>query len=1135
MRSFVLCLVALLCAAFCLNAQESRATISGLVTDSSGAAVPDAQVSAINLETGLTVKSQANGQGLYVIPYLLPGQYKVQVERAGFKSFDQSPIILRVADRVEINAVLQVGQMTERISVVADAALVETETSSRGQVIDNQRINDLPSNGRNPLQFVGLSPGVQFAGSSQTYFRPFDTQLDFTINGGQRGVNEIQIDGVPDNAITYYTAEPQFAYTPPSEATQEFKVQTNTYDAQYGRTSGGVINLSIKSGTNKPHGAVYEYLRRTSLTANTYANNANRQVRPNRIQDQYGFELDGPLHLPKLYNGRDRTFFMVAFEKYRDNQPQPGLGSVPTQEQRNGDYSQTLQANGKPYIIYDPLTIKLNPAFDPAKTVSLSNLQYLRLAFPGNQVPANRFNPSALAVLKDIPLPNQTGDATTHLNNWFAGDASSATDYYNGIVRVDHNINDRMRFFARWDRNFRDGGRKNAYSWNTNAKQYTYSGRNNDGGVVDLVDTLNPHTVLSLRLGFNRYVYSSIYNYQDLSYLGIPVTSQLQTPGKYPLISFTNYITTSVEDNDYSPSENLTAQGSLLKVAGSHSMKFGGEYRVIRYADRGVQNSGSSYSFTSGWTSSNPQVTDSTTGNAIASFLLGDMSAAQATINATPYLVWKYPVVFFQDDWKATRRLTVNLGLRWDEEMPVQERYNRQERGFDFAAKSPITVPGYNLTGGLLFAGVNGQPQGPFNPTRNAWQPRGGLAYQFSEKKPLVFRGGFGRYYLPTYEFGGSLGFSRVTTAQTTTPDYLPLATFSNPYPGGLLQPTGASLGLATGLGGAISFNDVTRRVPYVWQFSGGFQYEIFRGILIDASYVGSRTSDLQVSRNINALPVDQLKQGTTYLSQAVANPFFGILASNTTLGATATTQRRNLVVPYPQYSTITEGAQSLGKSWYNSFQFRAEKRMSHGLTLLLSYTLSKTMEQLAFVNPQDTQPSREIGTYDIPQRLVVSGIYEFPVGPHRKWLNHGVASHIIGGWSVNWNMTVQPGIPIAFPSGYYINGNPTLSSGQTLNHWFDTSSSIWVLQPPDTLRTSKLRSPTLRQDSRPQYDMTVIRNFRIREGHELQFKASAFNATNTPIFGAPNNSPSSSLFGVVPVTQINLPRDVELGFRYRF
>jgi len=411
---------------------------------------------------------------------------------------------------------------------------------------------------------------VQFAGSTLTYFRPFDTQLDFTISGGQRGVNEIQIDGVPDNAITYYTAEPQFAYAPPSEATQEFKVQTNTYDAQYGRTSGGVINLSIKNGTNKAHGAAYEYLRRTGLTANTFANNSNNQPRPNRLQDQYGFELDGPVFLPKLYRGRDRTFFMVAYEKYRDVQPQPGLGSVPTPEQRSGDFSQTFQSNGRPYVIYDPLTVQLNPAYDPTKSIALSNLQYLRQSFPGNKVPSARFNKVGLAVLNDIPLPNQTGDSTTHLNNWFAGNANSATDYYNVISRVDHNISDRMRIFARWDRNFRDGGKKNAYSWDTNARQFTHSGRNNDGAVVDLVDTLNPRTILSARIGFNRYVYSSVYNYQDLSYLGIPVTNQLQTPGKYPVMSFTNYISTSVEDNDFSPSENWSAQASLMKVVGSH-------------------------------------------------------------------------------------------------------------------------------------------------------------------------------------------------------------------------------------------------------------------------------------------------------------------------------------------------------------------------------------------------------------------------------------------------------------------------------------------------------------------------------------------------------------------------------------
>ena len=300
MRSFALRLVAVPALAICLYAQEYRATISGVVTDSSGATVAGAQVQAVNLETGLALKSESNAQGLYVIPYLLPGRYKIHVEHVGLQSFEQSPVAMRVGDRIEINAVLQVGQVTEKMTVTAEVPLVETETSSRGQVIDNQRINDLPLNGRNPLQLLGLATGVQYAGSTLTYFRPFDTQLDFTINGGQRGVNEIQIDGVPDNALTYYTATPQFAYVPPSEATQEFKVQTNSYDAQYGRTSGGVINLSIKPGTNKFHGAVYEYLRRTGVTANTYANNANRQPRPNRLQDQYGFEIDGPVHLPKL-------------------------------------------------------------------------------------------------------------------------------------------------------------------------------------------------------------------------------------------------------------------------------------------------------------------------------------------------------------------------------------------------------------------------------------------------------------------------------------------------------------------------------------------------------------------------------------------------------------------------------------------------------------------------------------------------------------------------------------------------------------------------------------------------------------------------------------------------------------------
>jgi hypothetical protein len=231
----------------------------------------------------------------------------------------------------------------------------------------------------------------------------------------------------------------------------------------------------------------------------------------------------------------------------------------------------------------------------------------------------------------------------------------------------------------------------------------------------------------------------------------------------------------------------------------------------------------------------------------------------------------------------------------------------------------------------------------------------------------------------------------------------------------------------------------------------------------------------------------------------------------------------------------MTMGAQSLGSSWYNALQLKVEKRFSHGLSFLLSYTVSKNMEALAYLNPQDKQLSRELVAYDVPQRLAISGVYELPLGPKKKWLSHGIASHVIGGWALNWTGIAQPGQPITYSGSYYIFGDPKLSSGQDLNHWFNTSTSIWVLRPPDTLRTSKLRSSTIRSDSKPQFDATVIRNFQIRERQRLQFKVSAFNVTNTPIFGQPNTTPSSPLFGVVPVTQTNLPRDLEIGFRYSF
>ncbi|MFB3825171.1 MAG: TonB-dependent receptor domain-containing protein [Bryobacteraceae bacterium] len=1113
------------------SAQETRGTILGTVTDASGATVPQARITVANVATGVAAPSTTNAEGAYVVPFLIPGSYTVKVEREGFKAVERGPLELRVADRLRVDITLEVGQLSDRVVVTAVAPLLETSSSNRGQVITGKQITDLPLASKNINRLVDLAAGVQFTGGMQ-FARPFDGggSSNFVINGGRSAWNEWQLDGLPNN----FTGGSGVSAVPPIEATQEFKVQTNTYDAQYGRTSGGVISLSVKPGTNHLHGAAYEYLRRTGLNANSFANNASNTPRAFYLSDQYGFEIDGPVVLPK-YKGRDRTFFMFALEKYRDQLPRPTLGSVPTAEQRRGDFSQTRNPNGTLRTIYDPLQIRPNPAFDPGKPVTLNNLQYLRSAFPGNQVPQSRMNPIAQKVLADIPAPNQTGDPVTFLQNWLGGGVTENNKNISFIGRLDHTFG-AWKLFGRFNKEHRDGGQIDYYGWNTPATSRSHGSERDDGAVADVVGTLTPTTIFNARFGVTWARQGSRDYPYDMAKLGFPsdLLRQLQNPNRYPIIEMQDYMTISRNDNTINSNVNYTGQANVVKIVNSHSMKFGFEYRILQAASIPRNNTTGTYSFSRSWTSSTPQLSDANSGNAVASFLLGYMSDASATLNVTPYWSWKYPVLFFQDDWQVTRRLTLNLGLRWDYESPTVERFDRQNRGFDFTAKSPYQVPGLDLRGGLLFAGVNGQPRTTFNSDRNNWQPRAGVAYKPFTSKSLVLRGGVGRYFFPQADFGTTHGFSQVTNAVTSTPDYLPFNTLSNPFPNGLIQPPGSSRGLATQVGDSLTFADPTRTVPYVWQFSAGFQYELWAGVLVDASYVGSRSKQLQVNRSLTYLTAEQLALGTPYLNQSVPNPFYGVLPITTPRGAQPNIQRRNLMGQYPQYTGLTSNFSNLGSSWYNAFQLRVEKRFSQGLTALVSYTNSKTMESVAYLNAQDKNLARELTSWDVPQRLVISTLYEFPIGPGKKWAGSGVLSHIVGGWQLGLNVLKQSGTPMSYPD-WYLYGNPKLESGRTLSRWFDTSRQIWVQRPTDTLRTTPLRSPNIRRHTAPQLDTVLIRNFRIREGHTMQFKASAYNALNTPIFNFPNTSPTSALFGVVPATQLNLPRNVEIGFRYAF
>ncbi|MCL4402885.1 MAG: Plug and carboxypeptidase regulatory-like domain-containing protein, partial [Acidobacteria bacterium] len=608
----------LLALALTSSAQEYRATVLGTVTDPAGAAVPNASIVITNTETGVASRTRTNAEGSYQVPYLLPGTYMVEVSLDGFKTHRRGPLELHVDDRTRIDVALEIGRMTDQVTVTAEAPLVEESSGAGGQIVDKEQITNLPLDGHNPFSLMNLAAGVNYTGSL-LYSRPFDNgaNADFSINGGVSGVNEYQIDGVSNNANT---GRSNIAYVPPAEATQEFRVATNIYDAQYGRSGGGAINVSIKPGTNTYHVAGYEYMRRTELNANLYAANASGRPRAKRSVDQYGGVFDGPVKIPHLYNGKDRTFFMFSMEQYREITPQPSLGSVPTPDQRNGDFSKTLTAAGKLYTIYDPLVQYNNPDFNPSKAVTLSNLRYLRYPFPGNMVPRSRMEPIALNVLKDIPLPNQPGHSVTGLNNWFGGNVGEATDFRNLITRVDHVINQSWRMYGRWNHNYRDGGRIDYNGWGTRATRKIHAGRQNDGAVIDLVGTLTPSAVFTARVGYNRFKQLSVYAPIDISALGFPKTfvSQLQMPDAYPQFTFENYMQCGINQWDIIPSETYSAQAGMNHMLGTHTLKYGFEYRLMHFANFARGNASGTFSFNRGFTSLSPDTTDPGSGNAVA-------------------------------------------------------------------------------------------------------------------------------------------------------------------------------------------------------------------------------------------------------------------------------------------------------------------------------------------------------------------------------------------------------------------------------------------------------------------------------------------------------------------------------------
>jgi hypothetical protein len=1198
-RVFLPALLSIACLlAPCASAQEFRATITGRVTDPSGSGAPGAKVSAVNVQTNEAAAATTGEEGNYTIPFLRPGTYVVRAEAKGFKTTVRENIELFVNDRKTVDVELQVGAVEESITVTAEAPLLDEATASRGGVIENLRVTELPLNGRNPFMLSNLTPGVVFAGNP-VFTRPFDNgdNANFSINGGLRQTNEFLIDGAPDNALTDTAgdrtrANHNVAYIPAVDTTQEFKIVTNFYDAQYGRTGGGIVNVTTKSGVNDFHGSAYWFLRRYQLDANSFQQNAGNQPRYARdpvtgenlgghTLDQYGGMLNGPVWLPGIYNGKDKTFFMFGYEKYKESTPSPNLVSVPSLAERNGDFSQSG------VNIYDPFSTHANPAFNAGQPESAANPRYIRDQFPSNVIPRNRLNPAGLGIAASYPQPN-TGAEGQRFNNYNTGANLSKDDFYNTIGRVDQNFGQNQRLFFRYANNKReqvDNGYQNFQGPGLDAQDPLI--RTNHNAVVDSVTVLSPNMILNLRGALTRYVEEAqrqrVWGF-DITQLGFTQDySNARFDPIPPRILVDQYPEWGSRNQRYNVSNTLSFQPSLSLNRGQHAIKFGGDIRDIRVntASGSFVYGGGQFSFTRDFTQRVPNLAETNAGSGLASLLLGVPSSG--IIQYTPRLAyrWGYYGIYFQDDYRVTPRLTLNLGLRWDVEGSVTERYNRMNRGWNTAQPSPLAQAARtanandcpacaNLTGGLLFAGTNGAPREAFETPMDHWQPRIGAAYQLTPG--TVLRGGFGRFYLPQALLGGAAGFAAdtpfVTTQGGDVNQFIPANTLLNPFPAGLRQPVGAAAGLLTFAGTNVIFSDPERALPYVNQYSFGIQQRLPWDIKLDASYVGSRSYDINTNenqsggaRNINVNTAEQLaraRQDSTYLNQSVPNPFAGLLPGTSLNGPTVA--RSQLLKPYPQFTDVLLSGESVGKIWYDALQIAFEKRYTQGLVIVAAYTWSKNLEAVQFANPQDPSPTKNLTSQDRPHRLVLSGVWQLPFGRGRKFgtdWGRGL-NLIVGGWEYNWIATFQSGLPLDLPANVDLLRDISIA-GQSTNFWFNTcvanvagtaatmpdpahrafnmpcSDPAWQLRGPFTLRSTQFRTGRVRQPNEPQWDMSVNKRFYVNERWSAQFRFEMFNAFNTPIRSGPNNNPTDPNFGWIPSNQRNQPRQIQLGFRMQF
>lgn len=1182
----IFCFAAVLMAALfsveLANAQETRGAIRGTITDPNNAPVPGAVVKVIDPNRGTTTSLTTNDEGLYQANYLIPGTYRIEVEFAGFKKYIRENIILQIAQTVQVDVPLEVGGSAETVTVSVETPPLESTTGNLGLTVDAKRIAELPLVHGDPYTLIGLTPGVAHTGS-QRLDRPFEPThiIGYAIDGTRGNRSDLTIDGAPSTA----TADPNqviATYVPPTDIIAEFKVQTATFDAQFGNTEGGVTSISIKSGTNKFHGAAYYFAEPGGLAANDFFGNARNQPRPTTKSDRFGFSVNGPVSIPWLYNGKDKTFFLFGYEGIRDSRPRFDATNiyVPTEALRNGNFS------GLGVTIYDPLTAVAGTGTGAGGNGCAVGA-YCRTAFAGNIIPQDRISPIARRILSFYAQPKAPG----LLGNINDSTLTEVTKPYDNFTfRVDQNITDKNHLFVRGSWYDRESFYNDYLASDATGVYFVFASRQ---GVIDDVHTFNSTTFLNVRYGYNRFIRQTdqvggAVGF-DLTQLGFSSNYNSLIPEdlrRFPRFDFPSPgVLGTGFGNEFRPIDTHSFATILNKVLNTHALKFGGELRIYR-EDSSFNSNDQTGQFIFDNTYTRPSTSASGDTNGLqgfAAFLLG-LPTTQQIVRRADYSEYSKTYGFFvQDDWRATRNLTLNMGLRYEVETSLRERNNKSVSGFDLNYTQPIQtavrqrlttnpVLGYNNTtnidpntiniaGGLLFAGKDTGAD-LYETPKSTFLPRFGAAWQLNEK--TVLRGGFGLFAGFLGERRGDViqtGFSRTTSlANVNLPNLAVIPQSIANFPTiNILEPVGNSLGRQTGLGTGISFFNQNPKVSKQARIQIGIQRDLGWGFIGEAVYVGNYGYDIEITRNINALPNQYLNtdnarttaqtNNNNTLSRQVANPFLGLPEFAGVSAFTGPTiALSQLLRPFPAFGDINT-TNNDGKSWYHSGQFSLNRRFTKGYSMSASYTWSKWLQSTEYLNAGDARPTKMISDQDTPHRLSLSGLYALPFGKGQMFLSeiNGVVDRIVNGWQIQGVYNFQVGFPIQFGNAIFYNGGKIAipSDQRTTSRWFNTdvftsalNSTSTLSTPANQLRTLPFRFSDVRRDNINQFDFSILKDTRIKEEMRIQLRFELINAFNEPYFPVPVVNPTATNFGQVSAAssnQDNYARRIQVGVKFLF